>query len=391
MRFDDITDWKKKCTGCSACENICSQDAIKMTSCMDGFKYPSIEEHKCTHCGMCARVCSTNKTLDKIKCKSVYSAKAKDEHIRARGSSGGIIEILGNHIISSHGIVYGAAFDSNSKCIKHCSSEKNGISPLLRSKYVQSEIGKTFRDIGKRLKQHDTVLFVGTPCQVRGLLAYLDEKKITGNLTTVDFFCHGVPSPGVFRNLLQMLEYKYHSNVVNVTFREKEMGWRRQVTKFYFANKRILSVESRKYFYYYFFLNNYILRDSCYMCQEYCSHRADITVADYWNVPTEKDDDKGQSLVLLNTARGVTIWNQISNAVDFEMIDVNDFTYSIYSHERYDYSRKKIFMKAYHHSAFNSIRKGFFVKRYMIDTINQKAQLSVHACKKLIGLIGKGE
>ena len=74
--------------------------------------------------------------------------------------------------------------------------------PAFRgSKYVQSRIGDSFRQTECFLKTGRKVLFSGTPCQIAGLKLFL--KKEYDNLLTVDFICHGVPSPGVWRKYLK--------------------------------------------------------------------------------------------------------------------------------------------------------------------------------------------
>lgn len=384
MRFDHIAGWRGKCTGCSACVNACPKDAIHMISAADGFEYPCVDETICVQCGICEKVCSIDKPLSPTRCQSVQGARALDEQVRARGSSGGVFEIAAECVLASGGAVYGAAFDPTDKKVKHSSSHSRGLEPLLRSKYVQSEIGFVYRDIGDQLKSGKAVLFSGTPCQVRGLIIFLETNGISGDLTTMDFFCHGVPSPGVLREYINALESEYGTDVVNVTFRDKEKGWRKQTTRVFFADKSILSFESSKHFYYYLFLNNYFLRDSCYSCQEYCSHRADITMADYWSIAAEKDDNLGMSLVLVNTEKGTKLWRSIANELSIEPMNAQAFDYKLYDHKKYDYNRKRKCMAVYQRSGVDGLRKRFFVKRYVLDHCERKVRHIGGTCKRRI-------
>ena len=75
-------------------------------------------------------------------------------------------------------------------------------------------------NIIKALDKNIFVLFCGSPCQVIGLLNYL--KKDYSNLFTIDFVCHGVPSPKAWRYYLKENKIK---NIMNVNFREKQNGW----------------------------------------------------------------------------------------------------------------------------------------------------------------------
>ncbi len=48
---------KNDCCGCSACADICPNEAIKFVIDFQGFCYPEIDAEKCVKCGMCAKVC----------------------------------------------------------------------------------------------------------------------------------------------------------------------------------------------------------------------------------------------------------------------------------------------------------------------------------------------
>ena len=54
-----------KCSGCSACYNICPVNAIKMEEDIEGFKYPVIDKTLCTNCGLCEKVCNSDKFINK--------------------------------------------------------------------------------------------------------------------------------------------------------------------------------------------------------------------------------------------------------------------------------------------------------------------------------------
>lgn len=63
------------------------------------------------------------------------------------------------------------------------------------------------------------------------------------------------------------------------------------------------------------FLNNIYLRPSCYSCK--CKNgvsHSDLTLADFWGINTINpsfDDDKGCSLVLINSGRGNAIFESL--------------------------------------------------------------------------------
>ena len=62
-------------------------------------------------------------------------------------------------------------------------------------------MGQIYKNVVADLCADRTVLFIGTPCQVAGLKAYLRGKTYE-NLYTVDFVCHGVPSQQILNNAI---------------------------------------------------------------------------------------------------------------------------------------------------------------------------------------------
>ena len=163
---------------------------------------------------------------------------------------------------------------------------------------------KEFLDGGR------SVYFSGTPCQIKGLYAFLGDE-IYPNLITQDLICHGVPSPRVFE---EYIDFKSDSDNPRVSFRDKKFGWH------YFSMK--ISDEKQTYrknleedWYLKLFLDNTILRPSCYSCKaKKEGSSADITLADCWTphkvCPEIKDTDEGLSLVLLNSETGQVFWDE---------------------------------------------------------------------------------
>ena len=104
-------------------------------------------------------------------------------------------------MINEDGVVFGAKFDEDWSVFHDYTDTKEGLAAFRGSKYVQSRIGDSFKKAEYFLKAGRKVLFSGTPCQIAGLKRFL--RKEYDNLLTVDFICHGVPSPGVWRKYLK--------------------------------------------------------------------------------------------------------------------------------------------------------------------------------------------
>ena len=204
------------------------------------------------------------------------------------------------------------------------------LKEVLRSKYVQSYIEYSYLDVKRRLEEGEIILYSGTPCQIIGLKSFLGKQY--ASLYTIDFKCHGVPSPFVFREMLELYEKKMKSKVTNCTFREKDNGWRNQVTKIYFDNGKVIKYKSKFHFFYNMFLNNYILRKSCYDCKSCISHESDITLSDGWDIPDNEKSDLGISKIFINTSQGEMLFDEIKKYIKCEELEMNEIEYQKYFH-----------------------------------------------------------
>jgi coenzyme F420-reducing hydrogenase beta subunit len=258
-----------------------------------------------------------------MKPLSVYAAKNPEERIRRESSSGGIFTALAERIIAEGGVVFGARFNETWEVVHGYTETTEGLSAFRGSKYVQSIIGDTYRQAGTFLEQGRKVLFSGTPCQIAGLKAFL--RKDYENLLTVDLVCHGVPSPVIWR---RYLEESIHDTaaISSIRFRDKLFGWKRlcfsmELSDIQNNKKSVISSDYNKNEYGKGFLCNLYLRPSCYRCPvRPLKSGSDITIGDYWgiqNVLPEFDDDKGTSLVMVNTGKGRAFYDQVhTNSIE---------------------------------------------------------------------------
>ena len=308
---------KADCCGCTACASICPKDAITMEPDTLGFKYPKVDLSKCIDCGLCEKVCAFNDNYDKsrnLKEPEIYAARHKDIHEIETSRSGAAFIAISDYILENGGIVYGVGYKDHFRVAHKRATTKEERNEFKGSKYVQSDLDGIFRQVKEDLKQGNTVLFSGTPCQTAGLNSYIG-KKFRENLVLVDIVYHGVPSPYIWRDYLTYIEEKYKNEVVKVDFRDKSrIGWSGHIESFIFNNGR--KVESRIYTD--LFYKHIMLRPSCSKCHFTNYIRpSDFTIADYWG--WEKiskdfnDDNKGCSLLFINTIKGQILLNKISN------------------------------------------------------------------------------
>lgn len=309
-----IFESKNNCCGCSACEQICPKNAVKMTPDNEGFLYPEIDGSLCVECGTCKNVCAFQNDYEKNKSQKAYAVKHKDFDTRITSRSGGVFIAISDYILEKNGTVYGAAFDDDFSVCHIRTTNKSERDRLKGSKYVQSDVKDTFASVKNDLKNGMYVLFSGTACQVAGLKNYLKNID-TSKLYTCDVVCHGVPSPKIWKEYLDYCEKKYNGKVTNADFRDKTLGWN--------AHKEAIWIDDKKYNsneYAYLFNDNYISRPSCFNCKFTNLDRpADFTLADFWGIDRivpDFNDNKGVSLLLVNSEKGAKIFDSCKKDID---------------------------------------------------------------------------
>ena len=179
--------------------------------------------------------------------------------------------------------------------------------------------------IGKLLQEDERVLFCGTPCQVAALLSFLKETNPTPHwhqqLLCLDFICHGVPSPEVFKQYRLEISRKYQAELEKISFRDKNAGWNNYSVCFTFADGSCYRQLSNDNQYMQGFLSELYNRPSCHQCQfRHLRSGADLTLGDYWGVEKtfpELNDDLGTSVMMINTNEGKEVWGKICDQVKF--------------------------------------------------------------------------
>lgn len=315
----NITD-KHNCCGCGACVQKCPKQSISLQEDSEGFLYPKVNSDTCIDCGLCEKVCPMLNPAEARKPLQVLAAINKDEKIRMESSSGGIFTLLAEKIINEGGVVFGARFDEEWQVTLDYTETIEGLAAFRGSKYVQARTCETYRQCEQFLKNGRKVLYAGSPCQITGLRHYL--RKEYDNLLTIDFACHGVPSPKAWKSFLS--EVAATPYIQSVNMRAKIKGWIKfGFTVHYEKNTQICvlkgpAVENP---YIHAFLSDIILRPSCHACKaKELRSGSDITIADFWGVwkiAPEMHDDKGTSLVLINTEKGSNTFA----AIDCKMLD----------------------------------------------------------------------
>lgn len=297
------------CTGCSACANICSHNAITMVADEEGFLQPLINRELCVECGLCVKSCpivsSKSEILSDKEKQTAYALISHED--RKVSSSGGAFSVFAKWILRQGGIVYGATIDKKLQVYHIGIQNVEELDKLRGSKYVQSKIGNTYNEAKGWLKKGRKVLFTGTPCQIAGLYSLLNGKRYEGLLYTLDLICHGVPSQKAFDSYLDKLKNNRPTSSGNIEafrFRKFDSWDYRPAIKFANARWEILRYANNAYMNAFF--DGLIFRESCYRCRFCSTNRVGtLTIADFWGIGKhghrfKKDVACGVSLVIDN-------------------------------------------------------------------------------------------
>lgn len=375
-----IIDEKKDCCGCTACVEICPKGCIDFLADEEGFRYPKVNTDECINCSLCEKSCPViNRPIQSLP-KKVIAAQNIDNRVRINSSSGGVFSFLAEIVIKDGGVVFGAAFDKRWNVNHTFTDSLEGLFPFRGSKYVQSNIGESYKQCKSFLQAGKKVLFSGTPCQIAGLRTYL--RKNYENLITIDVICHGVPSPAVwseYKNTVcpkgidgenSVSSLKKKPVLTGIFFRDKRAGWRKygfsawegatgrsdENTVFppKHSKRRLYEIQQENIFLR-GFLQNLYLRPSCHSCQFRDYHSgSDVTLADFWGVERlfpSIDDDKGTSLVIIKNERIIPML--IRGGLFVREIKESDYTIafngnsSLFTDDKPSPNREQFFIEFY--------------------------------------------
>lgn len=311
---------------------MCPKRCIRAVSDDEGFLRPIIDEKKCVGCGLCRITCPiNNRTLERDHSNRAYLYQSNSKGNKKESASGGAFKDICQSFIGdcSNFAIFGVELDS-ACCARfaHVDSLEE-VGRFSGSKYVQANIGETYSDVKKCLKEGKLVIFSGTPCQVDGLRNYLRQPY--DSLLCIDLICHGVGSPRVFRRYVDFLEREYGSKIVDFRFTDKRGGWlhKRLVTRFANGKEYSRMAITLDDPYMTAFLSHVIMRPSCYLCRYTNLARVgDVTIGDAWGVEKRKPKhyyQEGVSLVIPSTDKGKITVQSCASYGRLDEVNLTDY------------------------------------------------------------------
>lgn len=388
---------RKRCTGCSSCVSFCPKQIINLEQNELGFYVAVIKNvDDCIDCGACLKNCCANKMKTENNAlsivKSVYCGW--NDEMRENGTSGGVVSSIYSHYLKSGGIVFGAYLDKNRWMLSHKRVDTlDELASIVKSKYLQSDMGNTIAQIKRALQEKRKVVFCGTPCQTYAVKIAFSKHDSREQLVLIDFTCHGVTSQFVFKDYIETLEKKRNSKVIGYEFRSKKRGWSHITISTEFESGEKIYSRGQLDEYYYLFSNSISLNSACYECPFRNTHFSDLSVADYWgifgNVEAQKSIDcieKGVSLISVWTECGEKVLDELSkdtNANHFVSLPLNAINYTLEDLEDKEYKKicSENFYEDYEVYGYNYCKKKYannlklkIIKQYIRNLLTKIKQ-----------------
>lgn len=357
---------KETCCGCSACASVCSRGAIEMVVDELGFLYPQVSEDKCIQCGHCEKVCPVNAERSndhqRNEILEAYAVRHREKREVETSRSGAAFIAITDRVLQDGGVVYGAAYGNHFRVIHKRATNREQRNEFKGSKYTQSDLRGIYRQVLDDLQHGLSVAFSGTPCQTAAVRNTI-PLKYRDHLLLIDIICHGVASPRVWGDYLKVLEKIENNHLVAVDFRDKQLfGWS-GLHRESFTYADGLQMTYSKTFY-----QPFLIRRSCNRCPYASYHRpSDLTLGDFWGwervVPQMNRDDKGLSLVLCHTKKGLRSLTEVQTSADIVPVSVESCLQPNLQHPTAIDSLRDQFEEEYGSEGFEKIYEKYFKER----------------------------
>ena len=247
-----------------------------------------------------------------------YVGRLKDEEILIRSSSGGAFTALSDFAFKSgFGIVCSTYdYEVNSLYFRFIQNETDRDN-ARGSKYLHSDPRSIFREIREWLvaNPEKQIMYFGMGCEAAGLSRYLESVGLRNRCIIIDIICHGSCSPKIWNDYIEQKQKDY-GQLSFVSFKDKRNGWHKPTAVGIFCEKEVFLDEYMKIFY-----SNKAMRPSCHSCRFSTKKRyTDITIGDAWGMKGiygQSDDEKGYSLFLVHTKKGLLVFDQCKETLDF--------------------------------------------------------------------------
>lgn len=235
---------------------------------------------------------------------AAYAGYVEDSQELLSCSSGGVATALARQMLRRGGYVAGVTYTPDFKeAVYAITNRPEELERFKGSKYCAVNMDTVYADVKALLDAGEQVLFIGLPCGVAGLRAYL--KRDYDGLVAAELICHGPTPAKVHRQYVEHLEKTFGSPLAEFSVKRKKGAW--TPGYLYAAFENGATYEKPFYHTEYGYAFATMAGKACYSCRFRGNNRTgDLMLGDFWGA-TEQDvfwNKEGVSSVLVHTEKG---------------------------------------------------------------------------------------
>ncbi|MDX2455216.1 Coenzyme F420 hydrogenase/dehydrogenase, beta subunit C-terminal domain [Desulfosarcina sp.] len=332
MNIQDVVN-QQYCPGCGLCVADVGREKLTMTESPDGFlvpkTLPGFDGEVPNLASYCPGVTvSLKRPLQRPEEKlygpfvELKTAYAKDESIRFKGSSGGVLTAILCELLATQKVAgvlqVGAAKEDPTRTESRFSTTVAEVVSQAGSRYAPSCLLADFKTI---LAEHDSIAVVGKPCDIVGVKQFLDvypeyKEKV---YCTLSFMCMGMPSQNATSRLITRLGVESSEQIKTLAYRGN--GWPGEASVVTDDNNRHACTYDESW-------GKILGRDllfRCIFCPDGWGSFADISAGDAWHTDGEVplfDERPGRSLLFARTKLGAAILTDVAQTLVTEDYDI---------------------------------------------------------------------
>jgi len=353
---------RELCTGCGACEAICSKKILNLNySVKKGLYFVEILPggfEKCTGCGMCRQVCPAVKIVDPEfihpplnkkqeilewlvgTYKKIYVGNAIHKDLRYQCSSGGLATTillyqLRTRQINAALLAKPMAQDATRHEINLAASEDE-IIKNRGTVYCQLNYSKAWKHITNPAGK---MAIIGQPCHLKAIDLFSSIKRLDKlKLFRIGLFCGGTSSH-LALNFLCRRKNVSPENISHLRYRSGGWPGRRMVAGVRRNNKSGSNNEKILFDRDSSLLHSYLYRccfsgsffpDVCLACKDQTAEGADISLGDAWLPRFVSSDKFGTNIIICRTDRAKSLLDQMvrENLISLEEATPEDIIIS---------------------------------------------------------------
>ena len=313
MKYDLESKLSELCVGCGACEALCPQNAIELSN-KNGYLFLQIVKDKCNGCGYCLKICPIVHAafhkpvvISEMEMvghyRKIYIAYASDDKIRCGGASGGVITALIMNMLKAK-YIDGALVSRMKKLgtiSTHIARNMNDIFESRGSIYFPTYAARQIKNI---TANDGSYAVIGLPCHIA---AFKRSENIVPNLAKQIFvyfglFCYHVNEFWYLDYFIKKIAKMNLEEVFEVSPRRN--GWPGSI--------QIRSARNQKKFPFFSFWSSLQLLyftspKGCLFCSDHTNIMSDLSFGDAWLPSIMKTDNKGRSVVIARTKKGLSL------------------------------------------------------------------------------------